>query len=77
MKTPALFVVTGKRLNKDFDNLHALDSLVIPNIGDTIVFRNVHNKVVDKIISYSQVENYDIEDTDRGSELIYIFVEPV
>jgi hypothetical protein len=70
-----IFIVFGNKANSDFSNIRSLATKVIPQVGDKIYFDKKHLKVTGRMINYSQVEDYDLGDADRGSEMIYIFVE--
>ena len=70
----AFFVVFGDEITKDMSNVKVIETKVIPNIGEQINFQDKNWRVKDKLISYKQVEGYDIKDPDRGGEMIYCFV---
>jgi hypothetical protein len=70
-----IFIVFGNKANSDLSNIKSLSTKVIPQVGDNIYFDKKHLTVTGRMINYSQVEDYDLGDPDRGSEMIYIFVE--
>lgn len=74
MKPTCIFIVDGNYIKEDFSNVTTIDTKVVPNIGEKIYFRRETRRVVDKIINYSQVEDYDLKDSGRGKETIYIFI---
>lgn len=71
------FLVLGNSVNKDYSNIKVIKTTVIPNVGDIIAFKNkVVRKVTGKMINYTQVEDYnELDDPDRGCEMIHIFTE--
>ena len=77
MKKPGIFIVLCNKINIDLSNIKTIDTLVVPNIGENIVFNHLRLKVVDKLIDYSNVEDYNFEDSGRGAENIYLFVTAV
>lgn len=70
-----IFIVFGNKANSDLSNIRSLATKVIPQVGDKIYFDKKHLKVTGRMIDYSQVEDYDLDNPHRGSEIIYIFVE--
>ena len=72
-----IFLVYGTSVNSDFSNIKSLKTKVIPNIGDTIVVFGKRLKVIDRCFDYTQVEKYDIDDSGRGGECVYLFVKPI
>ena len=72
----SFFIVFGKDVNKDFSNIKAIESLIIPNIGETIIYGNNHYKINNKIISYNEVQDYELNQEGRGGEMIWVFVDP-
>lgn len=72
----SFFIVFGKDINKDFSNIKSIESLIIPNIGETIIYRNEHYKINNKIISYQMVEGYELNQEGRGGEMVWVFVDP-
>lgn len=69
-------IVFGKDVNKNFSNIKAIESLIIPNIGETIIYGNEYYKINDKVISYQQVQDYKLNQEGRGGEMIWVFVDP-
>ena len=70
----AIFIVFGEEVAKDFSNIKSIQTKVIPNIGEEIIFEGILYKVHRKVINYKHVEDYDLKDKDRGKEMICIFV---
>lgn len=52
-----------------------IESTIIPNIGDTILIKNIYVKVIDKIINYKMVEGYELNGEGRGGEMIWLIVK--
>ena len=52
-----------------------INSTIIPNIGDKILIKNAYVKVIDKIISYKMVEDYELNSEGRGGEMIWLIVK--
>ena len=50
--------------------------MIIPNIGETIIYGKEHYKINNKIISYKQVQDYELNQEGRGGEMIWVFVDP-
>ena len=74
MKTKCIFIVFGGKIEKDFSNVKSIDTKVVPNIGDEIALKSGWYKVKRKLINYTQVEEYDLDSSERGGESIYIFI---
>lgn len=71
----SIFIVFGKEIKKDFSNVQVLKTKQIPNIGECFAIKGGVFRVIDKMIDYRQVEDYDIDKDDgRGGEIIYIYV---
>lgn len=75
MSAKNIFVVFGEEIDKEFSNIKTIDTKVVPNIGEQIAISRTAYKVVNKLIDYSSVEDYELKDVDRGRERIYIFVK--
>lgn len=74
----SIFIVFGNNVNSDFSNVKSLTTRIIPNKDEKFVFDRKKYLVIDKIIDYTQVEHYNnIDDPERGQEIIYIFVERI
>lgn len=71
------FIVYGKHINNNFDNVKSISTRVIPNIGETIIAFDGRLKVNDKVITYKHVENYELDDPNRGGEMVYVFVDKI
>lgn len=74
MKVSCIFVIFGNTVDEDLSNMKTINTRVIPNIGDTIVVKNDRYLVHNRLIYYSNVEGYELNDPDRGSEVIFIYV---
>lgn len=74
MKPTCIFLVFGQEVDKDLSNLKTINTKVVPNVGEEIIFRGGLYKVKRKVINYSQVENHAIDSDERGKEMIYIFI---
>lgn len=75
MKPNCIFIVIGDQVNEYFSNVKSITTKVVPNIGESIVFGKRTYRVRDKKISYTSVEDFDdIDDINRGKEVIWIFV---
>ena len=74
MKVKCIFIVFGDKIKKDFSNVKSIDTKVVPNIGEEISLKSGWYKVKRKLINYIQVEEYDLDSSERGGESIYIFV---
>jgi hypothetical protein len=57
------------------ENSIVINSTIIPNIGDKILIKNAYVKVIDKIISYKMVEDYELNCEGRGGEMIWLIVK--
>ena len=57
------------------ENSIVINSTIIPNIGDKILIKNAYVKVIDKIISYKMVEDYELNSEGRGGEMIWLIVK--
>jgi hypothetical protein len=66
MKNPCIFIVFGNSLNKDLSNVQTINTDIIPNVGERIYLKSGGYLIKDKIINYSQVEHYGIDDPNRG-----------
>lgn len=70
------FLVFGENIDNEFSNTTFITTTLIPNIGEMIIVKNKKLKVIKKFISYINIEDYDeLDDPDRGGEIIYIFTE--
>jgi hypothetical protein len=70
-----VFLVFGRLIEKDFSNVKSLTTKTIPNIGEVIRLKKGTFRVVEKLVDYRQVEDYnELEDVDRGGELVYLFL---
>lgn len=73
-----IFIVFGTKVNNKRDNVTAIKTLVVPNIGEQLYFDKKHYRVIDKVISYQQVFNYtELDNPDRGGEMITLFVKEI
>jgi len=70
----SMMVVDGPVFREDRSNVRVVNTTVIPNIGDHIFLGGKTYKVNFKNINYSQVEDYELEEEGRGSEMVYVFV---
>lgn len=75
MKVSSIFVIFDDVIAEDFSNMQTINTRVIPNIGDTIRVRSNNYLVTNRVIVYSHVEGYELNDPDRGSEVIFIYVK--
>lgn len=71
----SFFVIFGDKPNEDFSNVRVINSLIIPQIGNTIRCFNKVLRVVDVFIDYKNVDKYEKDDPDRGGEYVYISTE--
>lgn len=74
MKTKCITLVFGNEIDKDFSNVKTIDTKIVPNVGEEIMIKQGLFKVKRKIINYKNVEDYDLDSSERGGEMIYIFV---
>ena len=74
MKPNCIFIVLGNTLKEDFSNVVTIDTKIIPNVGEEIYFQKTSSVVKRKVINYAQVEDYDLDNPNRGKEVIYIFI---
>ena len=70
-----IFIVFGKEMKEDFSNIKTINTRIIPNTGDNIALKDGIYKVLSRTIDYRQVQDYTKDDSGRGGEYIYIFVE--
>ena len=71
----SFYIVFGSSINPNVDNVKVVNSLVIPNIGETIIYDKKVYLVTAKTITYQHVFKYDLNNSDRGKEMIFIFVK--
>lgn len=71
----SFFVVFGDKLNEDFSNVRVINSLIIPQIGNTIRCFDEALRVVGVFIDYDNVDKYEKDDPERGGEYVYILTE--
>lgn len=71
-----IFVVFGSNIESTFENVKSINTKVIPGIGDFISLKEGLYKVESRLIDYKQVQGYDKNSTERGGEMIYLFVKP-
>ena len=71
----SFFVIFGDKPNEDFSNVRVINSLIIPQIGNTIRCFNKVLRVVDVFIDYKNVDKYEGDDPKRGGEYVYILTE--
>ncbi len=74
MKAKCIMLVFGNEIDKDFSNITSIDTKIIPNVGEEISIKKGLFKVKRKVINYRNVEDYDFDNSERGGELIYIFI---
>ena len=74
MKVKHIFLVFGDKIKEDFSNVKSIDTTIVPNIGEELVLKSGWYKVRRKSINYMHVEDYELDSTERGGEMIYIFV---
>ena len=67
--------VFGNTTLNDHSNVKAVNTKLIPNVGDEVFLNKKIYTVTGKLINYSQIENYDLNDPDRGGEIIYVFLK--
>ena len=67
------FFVLGDEVNKTFDNVFNINSMIVPSIGDEVHFQSKNWGVIKKFIGYSQVENHELCSDKGGKEFIYVF----
>lgn len=77
MKPKGFFIVFGKLANSDFSNMKFIETKVIPNIGEKISLKQGTFEVIDKLINLKNVEDYELDNPDRGGEMIFIFTKQV
>lgn len=68
-------IVFGSEINENLSNIKVIESLIIPNINDIIFYDKKHYLVINKMINYQQILNYELNQNGRGREMIYIFVK--
>jgi len=71
----SFFVVFGDKPNEDFSNVRVINSLIIPQIGNTIRCFDKVLRVVGVLIDYKNVDEYEKDDPKRGGETVYILTE--
>ena len=71
----SFFVVFGDKPNEDFSNVRVINSLIIPQIGNTIRCFDKVLRVVGVLIDYKNVDKYEGDDPKRGGEYVYILTE--
>ncbi len=74
MKTKFIMLVFGNEIDNDFSNVKSIDTKIVPNVGEEIAINKGLFKVKRKVINYKNVEDYDLDSSERGGEKIYIFI---